>query len=707
MSNDNHSDLLSSVRKETAVVKDAFRRHLEKALDVQEDHPVYQRVEVLWDESYDITSVMMRAGNQARRCGPDEVIRALENRKKLIQNEKDNPYRHGFEPEFWHEADWRLAELRCAFPGQPVTLGILGGNGGGKSFYASKRFAQCMQENENWLCIQLSLDEDSSEEIAQALIYYHLDASLKTATGKAKRTANQRMTYNVDGGFTDNSFSLENKCRANFKFYGGGDVNAMEGPRPDLVWADEMVPTDWVRAAIRRLVTKAEKSLALIPQLKEALAARGRGEADAYDRYLKPLIPKLFQGVCVVSFTPKNGYTQTVNMLVGKAKTLWEVDAELLPIKAGVTEGSAGGPEEFHRQNPGPLYEKVPRVMYNEEEQATILFFHIYDNPYGGNWEAQKALLAKKSRDEILWRAYGVATKIAGVQLPLFGREAHVRPHLWLPKTGTWYHIVDPTDGRNWCMIWAKVCPNPVGPPLIWVAREWPQPGDWIVAGGVGDPGDWAVLDDSGRADGRKKSGAVKMDGERGPAQRLWGLGFRQMAEEIERVERELYKLEMRIAGDPDWETADGRIEVLEAFCCRIMDSRAANAETQQHGESQTLLQAMQEYGLFFTSAGRDSGAEAGTTTIREGIGMIVDRLFFDRDKVVLTPDGIYRFNGQAPSLFISEVCKNLIFCASNWTGQDGQKGAMKDFIDLLRYLVIANPMHIESLEWTDGGGVY
>lgn len=683
-------------------IKDAFRVQMEKALSVQEDHPVYKRIEVLWDEPYDITSVVTRAGQMVKRCGPAEMIRDLQNRKRLIQNEKENPYRHGHEPWFWHEADWRLAELRCTKPGEPLILGILGGNGGGKSFYASKRFAQCMQENENWLCLQLSLDEASSEEIAQALIYYHLDVSLKPNTGKLKKTANQRLTYNVDGGFTDNSFSLENRCRASFMFYGGGDVNAMEGPRPDLVWADEMVPTEWVRAAVRRLVTKAEKSNTIIPQLEEALAARARGEADAYEKHLKPLVPKLFQGVCIVSFTPKNGYTQTVNMLVGKAKKLWEVDAELLPVQPS-EDALLSGDESLEV----PQYERVPRVMLNEGENAVILFFHIYDNPYGGNWEAQKKLLSNKSRDEILWRAYGVATKIAGVQLPLFCREAHIRPHLRLPRIGTWYHIVDPTDGRNWCMIWAKVCPNPVGEPLIWVAREWPQPGDWIVAGGVGDPGEWAVLDDNGRADGRKKSSAVKLDGERGPAQRLWGLGFRQMADEIERVEKELYKLEQRIAGDPDWETADGRIEVYESFGCRIMDSRAANTETQQHGASQTLLQAMEEYGLFFTSAGRDSGAEAGTTTIREGIGMINNRLFYDRKQTVLLPDGIYRFNGQAPSLFICEVCKNLIFCASNWTGQDGQKGAMKDFIDILRYLVISNPMHIEALEWSEGGGGY
>jgi hypothetical protein len=414
------------------------------------------------------------------------------------------------------------------------------------------------------------------------------------------------------------------------------------------------------------------------------LALRMQAEMDeAWRKYLRPLLPRLMQGVCLVTFTPKNGYTQTVAALTGGARVVEEVEAELLPIQRdGVTVG----------------HEKVPRVLMNEtgEFPTCVMFFHIYDNPFGGNWESQRKRLSKLSREERLWQAYGVATKMAGVALPRFNVTAHVRPLSALPKAGTWYHVVDPcTDGRNWFMLWAKVCPNPIGPPLIWVAREWPQEGDWIVAGNVGNPGPWATLRSSSKADGRKKSTSAKADGERGSAQGNWGLGFREYADEIERVERELFALE-----NPGKE---GRIVIPAG--CRIMDSRSAAVESQHHGASETLITTMEGYHLDFLPAGRDSGAESGSTKIKEGVGMINDRLFYDEEKTELV-EGVYRFHGRAPSLYVSATCKNLVFAMQTWTGQDGGAGATKDPIDTLRYLVIAGPTHFEPrmMGWRGGG---
>jgi hypothetical protein len=673
---------------------DALRQHLQPVIAGQTEHPVYARYAVDWEQAYDMGSLAVRVGGREVRMSAGQLDEAMAAREQMIREERVDPYRHGFEPGIWRETDWRLAELRLANPGDPIILGVLGGNGGGKSYYCGKRFDMVMVENEDWLCWQLSLDEDSSREVPQRICYEHLPQELQSEKGKLKKTAQTKLSYNRVNGFTDNSFGLENGSRCNFKFYGGGDVNSLEGPRPDMVWADEMVPVDWVRAAMRRLMTKAEKSKALHDRLAAAVAVRreiiGRlmhdpaamqsALTEAWHVHLRPILAKLFQGVCMISFTPKNGYTRTVAMLTAESRVLEEVEAELLPIlRDGVVTG----------------YEKVPRVMLNENERSMVIFFHIYDNPFGGNWEAQKRDLAKRSRDEKLWRAYGVATRIAGVQMPMFKREAHVRSVTMLPKAGTWYHIVDPcSDGRNWFMIWAKVCPNVLGKPSIWVAREWPQPDDFIVAGNVGNPGMWAVLEDSGNADGRKKAAASKMDGERGPAQRNWGMGFRQYAEEIERVERELGKLE-----------GVERITLLDG--CRIMDSRAANTETQTHGEALTLIATMEEYDLQFCAAGRDSGAEAGSTTIREGVMMINDRLNYDAEQVTLTEHGIYRFDGHAPSLYVLDGCRNLIFCCANWTGMDGGKGAMKDPVDVLRYLIIAGPEHVEARKrgWHGGGG--
>lgn len=677
---------------------DAIRRNLEPLLAEQVEHAVWSRFEVDWEEPYDLGSLAVRAGpgGEVMRLSLGQVMDHLDARAAMIRDEARDPYRYGYEPAIWREADWRLAELRVANPGDPIILAVLGGNGSGKSYYGASRFDMAMVENDDWLCWQHSLDEDSSREIPQRIIYSYLPEEFRTEKGKLKKTSQTKLTYNKVNGFTDNSFGLENGSRALFKFYGGGDVNALEGPRPDFVWADEMVPVDWVEGSCRRLVTKAGQSHGIVPALREALRKRKALVAEfghvpellevklkeLWKQELRPVLPKLLQGVCLVTFTPKNGYTQTVAMLTAKARAVEEVEAELLPIvRDGVTVG----------------FEKVPRVLWNdaEERPTVVVFFHIYDNPHGGNWASQRKTLAKMNRGERLWQAYGVATKMMGAALPRFHVSAHVRPLSHLPKVGTWYHVVDPcTDGRNWFMIWAKVCPNPLGPPAIWVAREWPQQGDWIVAGGVGNPGPWAMLRGASKADGRKKSVAMRADGEPGPAQLNWGLGFREYVDEIERVERELFTLETGEEG--------GRIEVPPG--CRIMDSRAGGTESQHHGDSETLITTMDSYKVHFCPAGRDSGAEAGSGRIKEGVQMINDRLYYDADQAELTEGGHYRFHGRAPSIYIAETCQNLIFACSMWTGMDGGKGATKDPVDTLRYLVISNPVHLERKRLGTGG---
>jgi hypothetical protein len=60
------------------------------------------------------------------------------------------------------------------------------------------------------------------------------------------------------------------------------------------------------------------------------------------------------------------------------------------------------------------------------------------------------------------------------------------------------------------------------------------------------------------------------------------------------------------------------------------------------------------------------------------------------------------------PRLLIHERCKNVIWALENWTGLDGQHGARKDFIDLLRYMALNPPVYLlpEAMECR-GGGAY
>jgi hypothetical protein len=52
------------------------------------------------------------------------------------------------------------------------------------------------------------------------------------------------------------------------------------------------------------------------------------------------------------------------------------------------------------------------------------------------------------------------------------------------------------------------------------------------------------------------------------------------------------------------------------------------------------------------------------------------------------------------PKLMVHESCQNLIYSLKEWTGQDGQKGASKDPIDALGYMVVMQPQYFGGEQW-------
>jgi tetratricopeptide (TPR) repeat protein len=84
----------------------------------------------------------------------------------------------------------------------------------------------------------------------------------------------------------------------------------------------------------------------------------------------------------------------------------------------------------------------------------------------------------------------------------------------------------------------------------------------------------------------------------------------------------------------------------------------------------------------------------------REGIAMINDMLFYNPQKPV---DAI-----NQPRLYISENCKNTIYALQTYTGADKKLGAVKDWIDILRYVCLSDAMFIDGGSMKSrGGGSY
>ena len=349
-------------------------------------------------------------------------------------------------------------------------------------------------------------------------------------------------------------------------------------------------------------------------------------------------------GLLIVTFTPIEGWSPTVREYLDGARTLESCEAELLK----------------HEHDPERRIVPLLQESRNRKK-SRIVYFHTQANGYNP-WDRMRADLEGRPRAEILARAYGVPTKAIAGKFPRFGERNVINDDQWKSiRRGAWYHTVDPCNGRNFAMHWALITPD--GKKII--AREWPQEGDYIP--GIGNPGAWAVPH------------GTKNDGERGEAQRPFGFGLQRYREEIARIEAEL---------SAEWggrvQEKDGSwrpIRIIE----RYMDSRFGNAPTLSKGEATTLIEEFEglDDPLYFTPA-------AGLN-IDEGVTLINSELDFD--------PGLPISALNTPKLFIHERCYNHRFALTTWTGADGKHGACKDFIDILRYLLLADPEYIDPTQ--------
>ena len=327
-------------------------------------------------------------------------------------------------------------------------------------------------------------------------------------------------------------------------------------------------------------------------------------------------------------------------------------EAEMLPIY-GSAECGARNAERGGKEIVG--YERVPVLQEPAVGRARILYFHTIDNPFGG-YEELKDKFSHEGRDFILERVYGVPTKAVGNMFARFDDKVHVLDPDRVPREGTNYHVVDPCGGRNWAMIWARF--DSAGRCFIY--DEWPNQDRYIP--GWGFPGPWA------------EPCGKRADGKPGPAQKTVGFGLLDYKAEIEAVEREHARDQRTEAGGQ--KTEDG-IEIFE----RLMDSRYGNAATVSRESATTLIEECAEIGLNFLAAPGD--------TINEGVELIKDWLAYDKTRPL---DAL-----NQPRLYVSRRCKNTIYALRTYTGQDGKHGAVKDFVDVVRYLALSGAAYADA----------
>jgi hypothetical protein len=521
----------------------------------------------------------------------------------------------------------------------------------------------------------MCLHESEATSIAtqQKLIWKYLPPEIKTLNGKQNPVF--KVKYSQIGGFTEGKLALPNRTELHFVSY-KQDPGAFEGwelgATQDAVvgaWADENMPLPWLKMLLFRLASRAAK--------------------------------------LVWTYAPVSGITTTIKEVLGKAaRTLKSLPAELLADRVNV----AGLPTGH-----------MPYVQEPLMRGARVIYFHSCLNPFGKHYEQIKQLCDGRPSEFIEKRAYGYARDTGWRAFPNFGEWNMIKPE-HIPAEGTNFMLVDPAGARNWFAIWWRTVPG--DPSTHYIYREWPDYARY---------GEWSVTSNNPN----------KFDGDPGPAQNPLGYGpeeYKRLflreekilippplhvlrgASEREangdtkkgpRVQNEMEKLLADHVKNPHWRariraailagaSVDDLIEIIRE---RLIDPRAGrNQHAAEKGGTCLIDKLVEEQRnaasgeiigppmLFYPASG---------VLIDEGVNMINSLLYWDKEREMIPIL-------NAPRLFVSEECYNTRWALENWTGRDGEHGACKDPVDLVRYGALAEFRYLApGLLQVTGGGCY
>jgi phage terminase large subunit-like protein len=658
-----------------------------------------------------------RLGDFWRGMGPGADLEAAKRqwmefhrrRAETIARERKDPLRCGWEPSVWRIADalqglpvgpvgWEKrtglsweewcerTRLALGFERPLDMLLVTGANRSSKSERAAKRTVQLMFQEEEFHAWCFHESEAVSVEQQQKLIFRHLPPELRVKDVRSRRTY---ISYKEQTGFGMNHFILPNGSQCGFKFY-QQDLKAHEGANLNWIWADELIGPDLMETLLSRVATAGGRMLVTFTPVlgwsaTVQLILQGARVARWSRAFLLPRdggppdVPRAL------------GFGGVEEMEAAHAEERWSRAEDCLGWweQGAAGGGGAGGDVERPVEADGRQFEFVPRVMRCAREGWGALFFQPMDNPFGNPMNVW-SLWKDAGREKVERRLYGWARKGFSAQFPMFDRKVHVVPESELPKEGPTVMMMDPTPGgRPFVMGWFRACRG-----RLYMIREWPGVREAVP--GLGVLGAWAVP--SGARNGNN-------DGARGPAQEPIGWGLRQYLLEIGRIEGwTAEQLERVRSGEPMAEGVEreveapergpmGRVrlpplvrggdagEVVEGLGVgarlrveeRFIDCRAASAPRMENDRPRTLQTDFEGWGLDFNLA---PGGD-----IVDGVARVNDLLSWQKERPMDW--------GNSPRLFFGANCENTIYAMENWMGADGQKGACKDFVDLVRWAAV------------------
>lgn len=238
----------------------------------------------------------------ANKLGSEELARILRIREEKIVAEKQDPYRHGYEPFHWAAADELLTHHQ--------ELCVLGGNRAGKTEWAAKRIVAAMVNAPNARVWCLHTTSQSSIQMQQNVIWKYIPPEFKGL--KKGRVTN--IQYSQKNGFSDGTFIFPNGSQCYFMNY-AQEKRVIEGGECDIIWCDELVPLDWIETLRYRVVTR--------------------------------------RGKLIVTFTPISGYTNVVKEYISGCKVLESRVAPILDQKVQHTPGCPLGHMPYRAKSRG------------------------------------------------------------------------------------------------------------------------------------------------------------------------------------------------------------------------------------------------------------------------------------------------------------------------------------------------------------------
>lgn len=386
----------------------------------------------------------------------EQAVAMLKQREELIRLMDTDPLYHGYEPPRWREIYLMAARKRLEWPGVPLEGLVSGAIRAGKTTLGGRiacaHFFHTRADLDAWVwCFHST--EPSSETIQQPVIYNYLPAQFKTNAVSMKKSKTQKMGYVSGHGFIGDKFTLMGRTMEFLTYK--MKVGDLQGSTLTFVWGDELIPKAFTETIRERLLTAAKDTWDLIPVVEEAAARLEAGKPITNEH-----LAAIFHGTALYSFTPKDGWTDTVADFQEGAAVLAEEPAELL---VRVVNG-----------------QRVPRLVPLAKQPVKptrwIAYLHTRHNDVRGNWEGMKQELAGADEARIRCVAYGDVTRSTAGAFPRFARHVHVLPLARMPREGTLYFYVDPAGRKNWFSAWIMV--DPLGD--SYVLDEWPREGDDI-----------------------------------------------------------------------------------------------------------------------------------------------------------------------------------------------------------------------------------